>query len=164
MISPSFLERNPLLGHLHRVLLVFWRAIQKFFEIDGEQRAAAFAYYAFFALFPLILLFVTLGSMFTDPVSLATSIIDNVSHYMPLNSTDLHIVNLAIHGVADSPGGLSLLATIGLLWSSTHFFHAMVHGVNRAWGTVARASAQLCDARHGGQRAVHRHAGAAGHQ
>lgn len=131
-----FLEENPLLGRLYRVLRMFWRAVVKFFEIDGEQRAASFAYYAFFALFPLILLLVTLGSLFMDPVSLAGAIIDNLAHYMPLNSRDLHVVNVAIHGVADSPGGLSLLATVGLLWSSTHFFHAMVHGVNRAWGTV----------------------------
>lgn len=115
---------------------MFWRAMVKFFEIDGEQRAASFAYYAFFAMFPLILLLVTLGSLFTDPVSLANAIIDNLGHYMPLNSRDLQIVNLAIHGVADSPGGLSLLATAGLLWSSTHFFHAMVRGVNRAWDTI----------------------------
>lgn len=136
-MSPHpFLEKNPLLGWLHRVLRVFWRAVVKFFEIDGEQRAASFAYYAFFALFPLVLLLVTLGSLFTDPVSLATSIIDNLGHYMPLNSRDLHVVNVAIHGVADSPGGLGVIATVGLLWSSTHFFHAMVRGVNRAWGTV----------------------------
>lgn len=136
MSLKSFLEENPLLGWLWRVLRVPWRAGMKFLEIDGEQRAASFAYYAFFALFPLILLLVTMGSLFTDPVTLAAAIIENVGHYMPLNERDLQIVDVAIHGVTDSPGGLSLLATVGLLWSSTHFFHAMVRGVNRAWGTI----------------------------
>ena len=49
-IPPS--ESHPFLGWLRRVLRMFWIAIIKFFEIDGEQRAASFAYYAFFALFP----------------------------------------------------------------------------------------------------------------
>ena len=38
------------------VWAVLWRALRKYDETDAEQRAASFAYYAFFALFPLIVL------------------------------------------------------------------------------------------------------------
>ncbi|MDZ4405943.1 YihY/virulence factor BrkB family protein [Prosthecobacter sp.] len=108
----------------------------KFFDIDGEQRAAAFAYYAFFALFPLIFLFVTLGSKFWDNATVVSYIIDNLGHYVPLNTSDRGVVDVAIHGIVDARGGISALAMLGLIWSSTHFFHAMVRGVNRAWGTI----------------------------
>ena len=50
-----------------------WRvtcaAVSLFGEIEGEQRAASFAYYALFSLFPLFALLLTVGSVFVDPVS-----------------------------------------------------------------------------------------------
>ncbi|HYF35174.1 MAG TPA: YihY/virulence factor BrkB family protein [Prosthecobacter sp.] len=135
-MSPPFFERHPALGWLQRVLRMFWGAVLKFFEIDGEQRAASFAYYAFFALFPLILLFVTIGSQFFDAQTVADYVIKNLAQYMPFNPTDKHVIDRTIHGIVESRDRVSLLAGVGLLWSSTHFFHAMVRGVNRAWGTI----------------------------
>lgn len=135
-MTPSFFKRHPLVVWGKRVLHMFWVAGLKFFDIDGEQRAAAFAFYAFFALFPLILLFVTLGSQFWDNATVVGYIIDNLGHYVPLNTSDRGVVDAAIHGIADARGGISALAMLGLIWSSSHFFHAMVRGVNRAWGTI----------------------------
>ena len=47
-----------------------WRTLvlgaKKFVAIDGTQRGAAFAYYAIFSLFPLLVLFVSVGSAFVD--------------------------------------------------------------------------------------------------
>ncbi len=121
---------------LAKVLGMFWRAGVKFFDIDGEQRAAAFAYYAFFALFPLILLFVTIGSHFWDNATVVNYILANLGQYMPFNESDRGSLDAALHGVADARGGFGALATLGLLWSASHFFHALVRGVNRAWGTI----------------------------
>ena len=36
----------------NRLLRVLWLTLVKYSSIDGQQRAASFAYYAFFALFP----------------------------------------------------------------------------------------------------------------
>ena len=108
----------------------------KFFGIDGDERAAAFAYYAFFALFPLILLFVTLGSQIWDHDTVVSYIIDNLGHYMPFNPADRNAVDVIIHGIVDSRNGVSTLAMLGLVWSSTRFFHTMVRGVNCAWDTI----------------------------
>ncbi len=135
-LPSSFCERHRLIGWLRRVVLMFWTAGVKFFHIDGEQRAAAFAYYAFFALFPLILLFVTLGSQIWDHAAVVGYVIDNLGHYMPFNTADRHTLDLAIHGIVDVSGGVSTLAMLGLIWSATHFFHTMVRGVNRAWDTI----------------------------
>lgn len=135
-MTESFYERHPLLGWIRRVGQMFWVALTKFFTIDGEQRAAAFAYYAFFALFPLILLFVTIGSQFWDADAVINYIIANLGYYMPFNTTDRNIVDAAIHGIVDARGGVGFLAMVGLVWSSAHFLHAMVRGVNSAWGTI----------------------------
>ena len=41
-------------------------AVKKFFLINGSQWAEAFSYNAFFSLFPLMILLVTIASTFTD--------------------------------------------------------------------------------------------------
>ena len=115
---------------------MLWKAGVKFLEIDGEQRAAAFAYYAIFALFPLILLFVTAGSHFWDNTTVVNYIINNLGQFLPFDASDRSVVDTAIHGIVDARGGIGLLATLGLGWSAAHFFHALVRGVNRAWGTI----------------------------
>jgi uncharacterized BrkB/YihY/UPF0761 family membrane protein len=79
---------------------IIWRALVKYDETDGEQRAASFAYYAFFAMFPLILLLITLGTTFLgDQGRATTTIIDYVSRYIPLESTDAKVVISTIQGV-----------------------------------------------------------------
>jgi YihY family inner membrane protein len=132
----AFLARHPLLGRVKLVVQMFWVAGLKFFNIDGEQRAAAFAYYAFFALFPLILLFVILGSQIWDHATVVNYIIDNVGQYLPFNATDRHTVDAAIRTIVDARGSVSTLAMLGLVWSASRFFHSMVRGVNGAWDTI----------------------------
>lgn len=53
-------------GKMRRVWAVPYLALQKFSRIDGAQSAAAFAHYAFFSLFPFIVLIVTVASIFID--------------------------------------------------------------------------------------------------
>jgi len=131
-----FMERHRLLRWLRRLWQMFWMAGVKFFGIDGEQRASAFAYYAFFALFPLILLFVTVGSQIWDHATVVNYLIDNLGQYMPFNNNDRHVIDGAIHGIVDVHGGVSTLAMLGLIWSASRFFHTMVRGVNCAWDTI----------------------------
>lgn len=46
----------------HPVWATLYLAVKKFWQIDGVQCAGAFAFNAFFSLFPLIVLFVTIAS------------------------------------------------------------------------------------------------------
>lgn len=115
---------------------VIWRALVKYDETDGEQRAASFAYYAFFAMFPLILLLITMGTTFLgNKEQSTTTIIDYVSKYIPLESADALLVISTIQGVVDSRKSAGLIAFAVLAWSALRFFQALVRGVNRAWGT-----------------------------
>ena len=127
---------HPVPGRMRRALKMLWTAAVKFVEIDGEQRAAAFAYYAFFALFPLLLLFVKLGSQIWDHAAVVNYIIDNVGHYLPFNPADRHTLNAAIRAIVDVPGSVSSLVLAGLAWSASRFFHSMVRAVNSAWDTI----------------------------
>jgi YihY family inner membrane protein len=114
---------------------VIWRALVIYDHTDGEQRAASFAYYAFFALFPLILIFVSFGSLFIDQANAATSIINFIDPYVNVSPGEQNVVVETVRGVVKSRGGVSLLAALALLWSALRFFQALVRGVNRAWGT-----------------------------
>jgi Ca2+-transporting ATPase len=123
--------RNP----RNRLLRVLWLTVVKYSSIDGEQRAASFAYYAFFALFPLLLLLVAIGSYFFDPARVGDVVLDAVSRYVLVDSDKHDLVRQTIHGVIKARRGVGSFAVLGLIWSSLRFFQALVRGVNRAWGT-----------------------------
>jgi YihY family inner membrane protein len=111
------------------------RAIQRYGLIDGEQCAASFAYYAFFSLFPLILLFVAITTLFVqDRESTAADILIQVDQYLPLQESDRGLLLHTIQGVIEHGFGAGLLGMVILTWSSLRFSQALVIGVNRAWG------------------------------
>ena len=127
---------STLTRHTRRVGAIAWRAVQKFDETDGEQRAASFAYYAFFSMFPLILLLITIGTSFLGPKADASSkIIAYVSTQIPLEEQDMKAVISTINGVVQSRKSAGFIAIGVLFWTSLRFFQALVRGVNRAWGT-----------------------------
>ncbi len=121
---------------LWQIWLVTKKSVLLFLEIDGEQRAAAFAFYVFFALFPLLLLIISVGSLFIEPHEITDLITDYVESFIPLTHEDSASVFQLITGLTEARRQLGLLAGVGLLWSSTRFFHALVRAVNRAWHTI----------------------------
>ena len=138
MTAPERFARRAgsrLARHVWRVAAIAWRAVQKFDETDGEQRAASFAYYAFFAMFPLILLLITIGAAFFDSTVATTKIIAYVSTQIPLEEQDAMVIFKTIDGVVSSRKSAGVIAFAVLAWTSLRFFQALVRGVNRAWGT-----------------------------
>ena len=118
-------------------MAVFWRALVKYDETDGEQRAASFAYYAFFALFPLVVLIITVSTMFVghEMQDYATqAITQQVKEHLPDPDSAERVIR-TIQGVVRSRGKASVIALVILVWSAVRFFQALVHGVNKAWGT-----------------------------
>jgi YihY family inner membrane protein len=113
-----------------------WRTIVQttniYIEIDGEQRAAAFAYYVLFSLFPLFALMLTVGSSFFN----TGQIIDTLKSFLPFTGPQQNFIWEAVHQLEIARGGIGAVSMIIFLWCSLGFFHALVHGVNRAWHTV----------------------------
>ena len=114
---------------------VLWRAAVKFDETDGEQRAASFAYYAFFALFPLTVFLITVFTKFLgSELQAMPKITAAVSNFLPDEEASKQIIR-TINGVVNSRGKAGFIAFCVLAWSALRFFQALVRGVNRAWGT-----------------------------
>src|ERR1700738_163 len=109
------------------------KAFQKYGEINGEQCAASFAYYAFFSLFPLIVLLVGIGTLFiSNREAAVTDVTAQIDQFIPLQ--DKTMLLEPIDGVMRNGVGAGILGFLTLTWSSLRFFQALVIGVNRAWG------------------------------
>jgi Ca2+-transporting ATPase len=116
-----------------RVIGILRLAIEKFFLIDGGQRAAAFAFYAFLSLFPLIILFVTIASAFFDPDKVSQYVFDYIGNYVPLSEEmKIHIFN-TIYGVIKAHKQVGVIAFLGLVWGAMQFFSALIRATNKAW-------------------------------
>lgn len=110
-------------------------AFHKFIRIDGGQRAAAFAYSAFFALFPLMLLLVTLASFIFDRATAGAVVVTYAEKYVPISAGMQDRVFGTILHVASARGKAGITAFVMLIWAATQFFTTIVHATNRAWGT-----------------------------
>jgi membrane protein len=111
---------------------IAWEAANTFLEIDGEQRSAAFAYYALFSLVPLFALLLTVGSSFFD----SQEVIHTVEHYFPIGKPQQEFMWQMVASLEKSRGSVTIVSFVILIWCSLKFFQALVRGVNRAWHTV----------------------------
>jgi len=111
---------------------IAWEAGKTFLEIDGEQRAASFAYYALFSLVPLFALLLSAGSSFFD----SQEVINSVQRYFPMGEPQQAFMWQMVASLEKSRGGVTIVSFVILIWSSLKFFQALVRGVNRAWHTI----------------------------
>jgi YihY family inner membrane protein len=104
-------------------------ALRIFGEIEGEARAASFAYYALFSLIPLFTLVLTVGSVFVAP----QDVIGTVERFFPMESGQQAFVWNMSESLQRARGGVGVVSFLVLAWASLRFFQALVQGVNRAW-------------------------------
>ena len=111
------------------------KPFQRYGEINGEECAASFAYYAFFSLFPLILLVVAIGTFFIpDRYQAARQVVQEVEQYVPLQAKDRGLLFTIMDDAIQNGWRAGILGLLALLWGALRFFQALVVGVNRAWG------------------------------
>lgn len=111
---------------------IAWEAVRTFIEIDGEQRAASFAYYALFSLVPLFALMLTAGSSFFD----SQEVVHTIQRYFPMGEPQQAFMWQMVASLEKSRGSVTIVSFAILIWCSLRFFQALVRGVNRAWHTV----------------------------
>jgi len=115
----------------------WWRLIKltraRWVEEDGDQRAAAFAYYLLLSLLPLILLLVTIGSLFAEREVATQAIVQLVNHYTPLTSEQERRAVASIDDMLDARGKINLTALPLLLWGSLKFLRTLTRTTNRVW-------------------------------
>ncbi len=103
-------------------------------QIDGAQRAAAFAFSAFFSLFPLMILVVTISSSFVDQDRAARAVIAYMEDYFPISGEMQHHVFHTIAGVISARHQAGAVSSFLLVWLALQCFNTLVCATNRAWG------------------------------
>ena len=114
-----------------------WTAIlngqKKFSHIDGTHRAAAFAYYTFFSLFPLIILFTSIISTFIDQTTARHIVIGFVASLLPVTTDVRHEIFKPVADFMKVHTGAGIAATIVVIWSAINFIQILTHTASRAW-------------------------------
>lgn len=109
-------------------------ATKRFLLIDGTHWAGSFAFNAFFSLFPLIILCVTLASFFVDRESAGRAIVTYVEGYFSFDGEMQTRFLAVIVGVIEAREQAGPVALLILVWSALQCFISLVRVTNRAWG------------------------------
>ena len=120
----------------HRAWAIFRLAARKFLRIDGTKWAGAFAFNAFFSLFPLMVLLVTISSAFIDRDRAATAVIAYVETFVPLSGDMQAYIFDTVAGVIKARGQAGVIAFLILVWVTLQCFTTLIIVTNRAWGTA----------------------------
>jgi membrane protein len=112
------------------------RAVREYMEDDGANLAAALAFSAFFSLFPLILLLVSLASFVVQPEEARRWVLDNV-RVLQFAPDQTSVLVQTVTGIIEARGvGTGLAAVIGvlgLLLGASGVFGTLQTAINRAW-------------------------------
>lgn len=126
----------------HRSLAFPLAVLQKYSEDQGGYLAATISYYAFFSIFPLLLVFTTvLGYVLGGHSGLSRSLVDSALGEFPVIGRQLHTHSL--HG-----SGLALAVGIAVaLWAGMRVFMAAGNAMNHVWGVPFRGRPDFLRAR-----------------
>lgn len=105
-------------------------------RIDGAQWAGAFAFNAFFSLFPLMILLVTIASPFVDRDRAGKEVIAYMESYVPISGAMQRHVFDTIAGVIQAREQAGAIALLILVWVTLQCFTTLICATNRAWGTA----------------------------
>ena len=131
------LERPGRLAQITRRLWAVVRlAFKRFSEIDGTQWAGAFAFNAFFSLFPLCVLFLTLASVFIDRDQAGKEINAFMESYVPMSDSLQSDISDTIAGVVNARRQAGVVSFLILVWTAIQCFTTLICATNLAWGTA----------------------------
>jgi YihY family inner membrane protein len=119
---------------IHKGWVILRLAIKKFSQIDGAEWGGAFAFHAFFSLFPLMILLVTITSLFVDWDRAGKEVIAYMEIYVPIGDKMQQQVFNTIAGVINARRGASVVAFLILVWGALKCFTTLISATNRAWG------------------------------
>jgi membrane protein len=106
------------------------RAVREFAEDGCTTQAAAIAYSAFFAIFPLLLAVVALVSPVVQSKVVREQILGSALTYLPGSG---ELVETTTAGVIEQRGSVGFIAVVLLLVSALGVFQAVVHALNVAF-------------------------------
>ena len=114
----------------HKYSVLTGRVFKELGDDDATHLAAGVAYYAMFALFPLILAVLAIGGTLLDSSGQQENFVNFVTDNLPGSKG---FVEDNLREVIKFRSVLGLGAVVGLLWSASAGMGAVARGVNRAW-------------------------------
>jgi membrane protein len=112
------------------VLGIIRLAVERFTKERGSEAAASLAYYAFFSIFPMLLVFIVIGSYFVDRSVVQQNLLNMLQGIIP-GAEEVVIGN--IDRVLELRGAVTFIALISLVWSATSVFDILARNINRAF-------------------------------
>lgn len=112
------------------ILGIIRHAVEGFTQERGSEAAAGLAYYAFFSIFPMLLVFIVIGSFFVDRAVVQSRLLEILQGVIP-GAKEVVIEN--IDRVLELRGAVTFIALISLVWSATSVFNILAKNINRAF-------------------------------
>ena len=113
-----------------KVLRILQNSMASFAEVKAPMAAAGIAYYAFFSLFPLLLLLTAAGSFVLEREQVYSTVTEFLNQAVP-TAGDLISENM-MH-VLEARGAISIIGLVTLAWSASGAANAVIANINQAW-------------------------------
>jgi membrane protein len=110
---------------------------ESFSETRAAESAASLAYYAIFSLFPLLLLFIAVGSYFLDSAKMYETVTQLAQEAIPIST---RMINENLQEVLEKREAIGLIGLVTLLWSASGVFTNLAYNINLAWPSARRYS------------------------
>ncbi len=105
-------------------------ALSSFSDTRAPQSSAALAYYTIFAIFPLLILIISVGSFFLDRPVVLNQLTQIIKESIPVSS---QIINENLNQVVKTRGTVGFFSLLALLWSASSMFASLVKNISLAW-------------------------------
>jgi len=102
---------------------------------EAAITAAAIAYFAFFSLFPITLLSISIASFNLGPAMDRQFIIRRLEFVAPAMG---QLLGQNIDEIIEARGPVTSIALVGLIWSASTIFYTFTHTMNQIWGLKQR--------------------------
>jgi len=110
-------------------------ALGTFADTRASQAAASLAYYAFFSLFPLLLVLISGGSYFLNSQQVYQDVTQFVQEAIPVST---QLIDENLQQVLDVRGTVGIISLMTLLWSASGVFTNLAYSINLAWPGASR--------------------------
>ena len=110
-------------------------ALETFSETRASQAAASLSYYAFFSLFPLLLVLIAGGSYFLNGQQVYQDVTQLVQKAIPVST---QLIDENLRQVLDVRGTVGIIGLLTLLWSASGVFTNLAYNINLAWPGAPR--------------------------
>lgn len=116
-------------------LRILQTAIETFTEKQAGQASAGLAYYTFFSIFPLMLVFIAGGSYFVDSNQVFNTVTQFIQQALPISR---QVINENLEEILQARGAAGIVSLLILLWSASGMFTNLAYNINLAWPRARR--------------------------